>query len=537
MLRSRPLSFGNVTAHPSTAAVVAFVALTLSGCTQDEHQVTAPSNRASSLSLTGGQADLDSALAVHRRHTFRLIAIPGVVGTAVGLTTDGRPSIQIFTKQAGIAGLPASLEGIPVEIQVSGVLFAIPAQGRATASSCIGEPYSPFGCLNTDGWPLPVPTGVSTSSDAPASCGATGTIAARVKAGSAVYTLSNNHVLADENRVPVGTNVLQPGRYNTNCSSSGSNIIGTLVAFDTIAFCNGSCPDNTIDAAIASSDVAKLDNWTPPGGYGVPNSVVRAAALGLGVQKYGVTTSLTSGQVTGIDATVLVGYSTGCPNACSTARFVHQIVVGSCPTPCGRPGDSGSLWVTNDASKNPVGLLFAGNQDGSVSIANQIGDVLTHFGVSVDNSPAPTASGGLTAHGNPFPYPCSAGAITAVTASGSNAISLTDSCGNTGTITLLGGTASGGLTAHGNPNRMCSPGAIAAVTASGSNAINLKDSCQNTGTLALSGATASGGLTARGNPYPFMCSGGSITAATASGSKWISLTDSCNNGGYIRLSF
>jgi len=523
----------NVTAYPSTAAFVAFVALALSGCTQDEDHVTAPSNRPSSLSLTGAQPDLDSALAVHRRHTFRLIATPGVVGTAVGLTADGRPAIKIFTKNAGVAGLPDNLEGIPVEVQVTGEFFAKRAQGSFPASPCPGDPYSPFDCRNVDNWPLPVPIGVSTSSDAPASCGATATIGARVTDGSAVYALSNNHVYADENRVPIGTNAIQPGLYDTNCSSTGSTVIGTLFAFETIAFCDGSCPNNTIDAAIVVSDVTKLDNWTPPGGYGVPNSVVQAATLGLGVQKYGRTTSLTAGQVTGIDATVDIGYTTG------IARFVHQILVGVCHTVCSNGGDSGSLWVTNDATAAPVGLHFAGNQDGSVAIANQIGDVLTHFGVTVDNTGAPTASGGLTASGGSCGLTNCQPNIVSITASGGSDITIRDIQGNVGTLTLSGATASGGLTSSGGSCGLsnCDP-AIISLTASGSNVITLQDIHGNVGTLTLSGATASGGLTSGPGSCGLSNCTPAITAVTgSSAARWIFLKEIHGEPGYLRLSF
>ena len=69
-----------------------------------------------------------------------------------------------------------------------------------------------------------------------------------------------------------------------------------------------------------------------------------------------------------------------------TARFVNQIVVGSCSSTCIGAGDSGSLLVTNDANANanPVGLLFAGNNSGSMAIANQISDVLSYFSVTID---------------------------------------------------------------------------------------------------------------------------------------------------------
>jgi hypothetical protein len=400
-----------------------------------------------------------------------LIAIPGVVGTAVGLTAARQPAIKIYTKTDRVAGLPANLEGIPVDVQVTGGLSAIAAQGNAVASSC------DFGsCTPTAVWPTPVPIGVSTGVNALLQGNCTsGTIGARVKAGSTIYALSNNHIYARENTAALGTGVFQPGlAENAQCSTSGYNAIGTLSRFATIQFCSATCPDNTIDAAIAVSDATNLDNSTGPDGYGWPDATVMAATLGLNVQKYGRTSALTTGQVTGIDATVTVGYVTG------TAQFVHQIIIGACPTPCGKPGDSGSLWVTNDANKSPVGLLFAGNQDGSVSIANRIGDVLAFFAVTVDNSPAPTASGGLTGSGG---YYCS--------------------------------------------------DAIKSVTASGTNTINLTDDCGNTGTMILSGATASGGLTGSGGYY---CSD-AIKSVTASGSKWISLQDDCANKGYIRLSF
>ncbi|OLC40056.1 MAG: hypothetical protein AUH75_08390 [Gemmatimonadetes bacterium 13_1_40CM_4_65_7] len=447
-----------------------------------------------------------------------MIAIPGVVGTAVGLTADGRPAIKIFTKNTGVAGLPDKLEGIPAEVHVTGEFFA---------NTCTTSPGYVNTCKNTDAWPVPVPIGVSTGNVGECSAG---TIGVRVKAGAAVYALSNNHVYALKNTAPLGSNVLQPGLYDTGCSSSGSTVLGTLSAFAPIAFCASSCPSNTIDAAIAISDVTKLDNATPPTAYWWPSSVVQSATLGLGVKKYGRTTSMTTGQVTGIDATVTVVYRP------DSALFIHQILLGSCGSACSGLGDSGSLWVTNDASANPVGLHFGSNLDGSVAIANQIGNVLAYFGVTIDNTTHPTASGGLwPASGcDNAPYPW----IASIMASG-NTITLADGCGNTGTITLSGGvTASGGLTAYcGN----CSAGFpnITSITASGSNIITVSDDGGNSGTITLSGARASGGLIAScGNcslePWP------NIMAITATGSDGFFVYDDSYDGshtGYIKLSY
>ena len=95
----------------------------------------------------------------------------------------------------------------------------------------------------------------------------------------------------------------------------------------------------------------------------------------MAVQKVGRTTGYTTATVTGVNVTVNVGYSSG------TARFVNQIQISG--TNASKSGDSGSLWVTNNGNKNPVGLNFAGNKTGSTAIANPIIPVLTHFNVTV----------------------------------------------------------------------------------------------------------------------------------------------------------
>jgi hypothetical protein len=153
-----------------------------------------------------------------------------------------------------------------------------------------------------------------------------------------------------------------------------ANVIGTLDDYEPIDFSGG---DNEIDAAIALSDKTLISNSTPPDGYGTPDSLpvdAKDVKVGLKVQKYGRTTKLTKGSVSGIDATVLVTYSSG------TARFVNQVFVS------GRgfikAGDSGSLLVT-DPGRAPVGLLFAGNASGSLAVANPIGPVLARFNVTI----------------------------------------------------------------------------------------------------------------------------------------------------------
>lgn len=60
---------------------------------------------------------------VQERHTPRLMAIEGVVGTAIGQLDDGRDCILVFVVQDSgeiRARIPATLDGYPVKVQVTG---------------------------------------------------------------------------------------------------------------------------------------------------------------------------------------------------------------------------------------------------------------------------------------------------------------------------------------------------------------------------------------------------------------------------------
>jgi hypothetical protein len=308
-------------------------------------------------------SEIKSAMSVHNRHIHTLMAFPNVVGAGVGLTETGKASIVVFLKdRTKPKMLPDNLEGFPVIEEVTGEFFPMKLKAEAITSKI----------NTTQRFPRPVPIGVSTGNVLECSAG---TIGARVKdsAGN-VYALSNNHVYALENTAPIGSKVVQPGLYDTGCSFSEENVIGTLSAFEPIVF--SQFADNVIDAAVAISSTALLNNSTPADGYGKPKSTIVQPVLRQSVQKYGRTTKLTIGRITAINATINVSYSSG------TARFVNQIVVRS-SRPFIKPGDSGSLLVTYP-NRNPVGLLFAGNSSGTYAMANPIDAVLNRFGVTID---------------------------------------------------------------------------------------------------------------------------------------------------------
>jgi len=311
-----------------------------------------------------GQSDnaFEHVKKVQEKHTARLMAIKGVVGTAVGLDTDDQPEVKVFVEEPGVAGIPKKLDEVSVDVVITGKIYALKPGGKPPSPSI--DPKAWFA--------RPVPIGVSTGNEGQIS---SGTIGCRVTDGANVYALSNNHVYALENNAPIGSKVLQPGRYDTaGYVYNANNVIGTLSAFEGIVFSTSA--SNKIDAAIALSDTGKLGNATPSNGYGTPKSSTVSAYVGMPVQKYGRTTALTKGRVYATNATVNVGYSSG------TARFVDQIWVYSTGAFI-KAGDSGSLLVTDPATK-PVGLLFAGDSSGKWAVANRIDLVLSAFGVTVD---------------------------------------------------------------------------------------------------------------------------------------------------------
>ena len=215
-----------------------------------------------------------------------------------------------------------------------------------------------------------------------------GTLGARVTDGTNVYALSNAHVYALEGSKTSGTvqagstgdKILQPGRVDMVAQACGSAseidaaVIGKLWSFVPVEISRKA--NNTVDAALALVSTAAVGTATPVGGYGTPATTTVVPSLGMSVQKYGRTTGLTKGTITGVNATVLIKYDEG------QARFVDQVVVtGSGAFSDG--GDSGSLIVTQNGNF-PVALLFAGSS--SSTIGNRIDSVLGALGgVTIDN--------------------------------------------------------------------------------------------------------------------------------------------------------
>lgn len=192
-----------------------------------------------------------------------------------------------------------------------------------------------------------------------------GTLGSLVKDNNGVnYILSNNHVLAIGDKAHVGDDISQPGLIDNNCQ------ISTIVADFTAAPRLGS----NVDAAIAQLRNGTMDSTGYIEDIGVPSSIVRNAAVGLGVAKSGRTTGFQTGTISSINTSVTVKYTVECgSNRGTNVGYTNQVVINSSTFSAG--GDSGSLIVTNDSNHQPVALLFAGSS--TSTIGNPIGPVLS----------------------------------------------------------------------------------------------------------------------------------------------------------------
>lgn len=197
-----------------------------------------------------------------------------------------------------------------------------------------------------------------------------GTLGALITAGGVQYVLSNNHVLARGDQAVAGEDVSQPGLIDSNCN------VSTVVADFTGAAPLGS----NVDAAVAQLRPGTMDSSGFIEDIGVPSSVIAVPSVGLSVAKSGRTTGFTTGTIASINTSVNVQYQRNCGSGKKfTVSYTNQVVINSSTFSAG--GDSGSLIVTNNASHNPVALLYAGSS--SSTIGNPIGEVLTKLGTAL----------------------------------------------------------------------------------------------------------------------------------------------------------
>jgi hypothetical protein len=336
-----------MSARRRTTALAAVLVLSFgAGCARETPRPTAPAHTRVERATTV-EPGLAHALEVQDRHTRELMRRPGVAGVGTGLDHEGRAVIRVFATTASLDEYPTDIDGVPVEI--------VPTGG-----------YEPWGATSRY---RPVAIGISLDNDNQCSFGTLGCVVTR---GARRFVLTCNHVLARQNQALLGEAIVQPARVDnrpTCADRVALDQVASLTDFEPLRF-DGS--DNVMDAAIGELSVPATCA-TLPQYYGAPGGTIVEATPGLAVQKVGRTTALTTGTVTAINASFDVTYAGG------TAHFVHVIVTSN---GFGKPGDSGSLMVTNDGRNDPVGMVFGGDNRGS-AIVIPIAPVLARFKVDI----------------------------------------------------------------------------------------------------------------------------------------------------------
>jgi len=205
------------------------------------------------------------------------------------------------------------------------------------------------------------------SSCAPSSERYAGTLGAlvRKRSGAAMYVLSNNHVLAACNHVPVGMPILSPASMDAR---PGIRAPGEICRHSEICELRSGVPAlvNPLreDVALAEVTDQKLltswqggsDGFDTPGTAALPRS-------GLKVKKVGRTTGLTTGTVESLlNTPFAIPYKSRFFTATVWFQDVWTVKAEG-GSAFALPRDSGSL-VVDDTGGTAIGLIFAASPQG-----------------------------------------------------------------------------------------------------------------------------------------------------------------------------
>ncbi len=210
----------------------------------------------------------------------------------------------------------------------------------------------------------------------------TGTVGAFVRRRDdpAWYLLSNNHVLANQNRGEIGDEVIQPGSEDGGrLGIDGIGLLADYVELNPLA-------PNHVDCAIA-----KLHDGIEVQPDSLPELGAISGTVSIDdvtevkrVAKVGRTTGLTYGRVIGSELDIVVDFDIG------PVQFQGQIAIASTDRPFSESGDSGALIVTTDAADRyrAFALLFCGIAGGEhelddVTYGNPIAAVLDEIRAEV----------------------------------------------------------------------------------------------------------------------------------------------------------
>jgi len=379
------------------------------------------------------QSDFRDLAAVQAEHEATLLALPNVVGVALGhKQTNGKDvgtrcltvlvDMKLDRDMLGRDGfIPATIGSVPTDVREVGVLQA--GAGPALASPRASE------WLDVSTWERESPgleeltppqreqlvalSRAARGQVGVPSMGATAFQAARLRpaigglsvghyrgtagtlgigchdsvwaydgattpewaAPRRFYLLSNNHVLANCNDATMGDPILQPAPADGG--NPVTDTIGRLARFVPLRFAQdpGHFPVNFVDAALAECRYDQVDrriHW-----IGDVRRTHPIPEIGSWVHTCGRASGYTTGTVVATNATITVNYPGG-----RLARFAKQIICHGLSS----GGDSGA--VVTDVDQRAIGLLFATSP--TISALNPITLVEQFLGIRIAE---PTSNG------------------------------------------------------------------------------------------------------------------------------------------------
>jgi len=361
-----------------SVGVVLALSIGLSGCFNADQSTTAPAPPAVGV-FNMSNPQVQSLVAVQKRHTAHLMADPDVIGTAITVNDQHKPAILLLvTSRRAMEAAPKTLDGVPVKIMLTDRIVAMKGKpggggGGHGKVDHKAKQTAPIQLGTSGGWTHDLANGFC--------CG--GTLGSLIQVGGQQRILSNYHVF-EADIVSGGNNlvaktgdaIIQPGLIDVNCNAANAQNVATLVVTKSLPNSNVDCSSANVISGMVDPSGAILE-------VGTLSAQTVAASIGQAVKKSGRTTGLSRSSITGLNATVSVSYEDECAgNTAFTKTFTGQIIVKNRGSKFLNSGDSGSLMV-EDVSTNPraVGLLFAGSS--STAVANPINDVLAFLGANM----------------------------------------------------------------------------------------------------------------------------------------------------------
>ncbi|MER2528528.1 MAG: hypothetical protein ABTR07_11425 [Candidatus Competibacter denitrificans] len=263
------------------------------------------------------------------------------------------PKVHIYVTRGSLGALrklEQSIRGVPIKINNIGEIRVRPEAALSTTAH--GNLYIHKGRIACG------------SSCAPSAETYSGTFGALAKdADGRLFILSNNHVLAACNHVPVGMPIMAPSNSDARPNKPAPLAIGSHHGI--VELRSGEptlVPCAEVDAAVALViDDKKVTSWQGDAeGYDTPSAIIQPKA-GMKVKKFGRTSGLTYGTVEAvIPGKMPLPYKT--KNFSATVWFENVWTILGMNESFALPGDSGSLVVTDDG-QHSVGLIFAASRD------------------------------------------------------------------------------------------------------------------------------------------------------------------------------